>query len=82
MHSYATPYNIVADAQPDLPVWCFRPERVTAAAKWFKEKFPGEPFYAVKANPGEHVLEALWEAGVRSFDTANSRAPAWPSCTL
>ncbi|MAN46756.1 MAG: type III PLP-dependent enzyme [Alphaproteobacteria bacterium] len=71
MHSYATPYNIVADVQPDVPVWCFRPDRVTAAAKWFRESFPGEPFYAVKANPGEHVLEALWDAGVRSFDTAS-----------
>ena len=71
MHSYATPYNIIADVQPDLPVWCFRPERVTAAAKWFRETFPAEPFYAVKANPGTHVLDALWAAGVRSFDVAS-----------
>ncbi len=71
MHSYATPYNIVADVQPDLPVWCFRPDRVKTAAKWFRETFPGEPFYAVKANPGVHVLDALWAAGVRSFDVAS-----------
>ncbi len=71
MHSYTTPIHIVRETQPDVPVWCFRPERVTAAAKWFRESFPGEPFYAVKANPGVHVLDALWAAGVRSFDCAS-----------
>lgn len=71
MRTYATPINMVSDIQPDVPVWCFRPERVEAAAKWFLESFPGEPFYAVKANPGVHVLDALWAAGVRNFDVAS-----------
>ncbi len=71
MHSYATPFNIVHSVQPDAPVFCFRPERVTAAAAWFKENFPAQPFYAVKANPGIHVLDALWAAGVTSFDVAS-----------
>ena len=71
MHSYATPVHVVRASQPDVPVWCFRPERVTAAAKWFRDSFPAEPFYAVKANPGPHVLDALWAAGVRSFDVAS-----------
>ena len=71
MRSYSTPFSIVADAAPDLPVWCFRPDRVTAAARWFCENFPGEAFYAVKANPGVHVLDALWNAGIRSFDVAS-----------
>jgi len=71
MHSYATPIHIVRAEQPDLPVWCFRPERVRAAAKWFRDSFSAEPFYAVKANPGEHVLDALWAGGVRSFDCAS-----------
>ena len=71
MRSYSTPFNIVAEAAPDLPVWCFRPDRVSAAAKWFCDVFPGEAFYAVKANPGTHVLDALWDAGIRSFDVAS-----------
>ncbi|MEZ6011099.1 MAG: type III PLP-dependent enzyme [Hyphomonas sp.] len=71
MHTYATPIHIVRAEQPDLPVWCFRPERVTAAAKWFRDSFSAEPFYAVKANPGVHVLDALWAGGVRSFDCAS-----------
>ncbi len=73
MRTYATPYNIVRNRQPELPVYCFRPERVTAAARWFVEKFPAQPFYAVKANPAPHVLDALWEGGVRSFDAASEK---------
>ena len=71
MHSYTTPIHVVRAAQPDVPVWCFRPERVTAAAQWFRDSFAAEPFYAVKANPGLHVLDALWAGGVRSFDCAS-----------
>ncbi|MBA3069403.1 MAG: type III PLP-dependent enzyme [Hyphomonas sp.] len=73
MHTYATPYNIVRNLQPELPVYCFRPERVTASARWFVEKFPAQAFYAVKANPAPHVLDALWEGGVRSFDAASEK---------
>jgi ornithine decarboxylase len=73
MHTYATPYNIVRDAQPEQPVYCFRPERVKAAAKWFVEKFPAQAFYAVKANPAPHVLDALWDAGIRNFDAASEK---------
>lgn len=73
MHTYATPYNIVCNLQPELPTYCFRPERVTAAARWFVEKFPAQSFYAVKVNPAPHVLDALWEAGIRSFDAASEK---------
>ncbi|MEQ9504634.1 MAG: type III PLP-dependent enzyme [Hyphomonas sp.] len=73
MHTYATPYNIVRNQQPELPVYCFRPQRVTAAARWFVEKFPAQAFYAVKANPAPHVLDALWEGGIRSFDAASEK---------
>ena len=73
MHTYATPYNIVRNLQPELPTYCFRPERVTAAARWFVEKFPAQSFYAVKVNPAPHVLDALWEAGIRSFDAASEK---------
>jgi len=73
MRTYATPYNIVRNLQPELPTYCFRPERVTAAARWFVEKFPAQPFYAVKVNPAPHVLDALWDAGIRSFDAASEK---------
>ncbi len=71
MHTYATPYHVVRHVAPDQPVFCFRPERIAAAAKWFLEKFPAQPFYAVKVNPAPHVLDALWAAGITSFDAAS-----------
>ena len=73
MHTYATPYHIAREQQPELPTYCFRPERVKAAASWFVEKFPAQPFYAVKVNPAPHVLDALWEGGIRSFDAASEK---------
>lgn len=71
MHTYATPYHIAREQKPELPTYCFRPERVTAAANWFVDKFPAQAFYAVKVNPAPHVLDALWEGGIRSFDAAS-----------
>jgi len=73
MHTYATPYHIAREQKPELPTYCFRPERVTAAASWFVEKFPAQAFYAVKVNPAPHVLDALWEGGIRSFDAASEK---------
>lgn len=71
MHTYATPFNIVHQVSPEVPMFCFRPDRVAEAARWFTEKFPAQPFYAVKANPAPHVLDALWEGGITSFDAAS-----------
>lgn len=73
MHTYATPYHIAREQKPELPTYCFRPERVTAAASWFVEKFPAQAFYAVKVNPAPHVLDALWDGGIRSFDAASEK---------
>ncbi|MEZ6022943.1 MAG: hypothetical protein R3C16_05920 [Hyphomonadaceae bacterium] len=38
---------------PDGPVAIARPHRVAVAATWFREHFPGDVLYAVKANPSE-----------------------------
>lgn len=73
MHTYATPYHIAREQKPELPTYCFRPDRVTAAASWFVQKFPAQAFYAVKVNPAPHVLDALWEGGIRSFDAASEK---------
>lgn len=40
-------------------------------ARWFTQHFPGEVYYAVKANPSVHFLKTLWEGGVRGFDVAS-----------
>jgi len=71
MDSVLSPLDLTAREAPDGPVAIARPHRVHAAATWFRENFPGDVFYAVKANPSEWVLDALWGAGIRGFDVAS-----------
>ncbi len=62
--------GLVGDTR-EGPIVLARPHRVAAAANWFRTNFPGEVFYAVKANPSPWVLDALWENGVKGFDVAS-----------
>ena len=64
-------YEVVATESPDCPVFLFRPHRLAHAAKWFSLHFPGEVYYAVKANPSVNVIKELWNGGVRGFDVAS-----------
>ncbi|MEJ0059198.1 MAG: type III PLP-dependent enzyme [Terricaulis sp.] len=66
-----SPFDLVQRGAPENPVAIARPHRVAAAADWFRTNFPGEIFYAVKANPAPWVLDALWAAGIRGFDVAS-----------
>ena len=63
--------ELIRLSRPDDPVFLFRPHRANIAARWFAENFPGESYYAVKANPAPHVLRALWDGGTRAFDVAS-----------
>ena len=60
--------ELVRRDAPENPVALARPQQVGIAARWFLDRFPGDVFYAVKANPSPWALDALWEAGVRAFD--------------
>jgi ornithine decarboxylase len=71
MDSVLSPLDFLAREAPDGPVAIARPHRVTAAARWFASHFPGDVFYAVKANPSAWVLDALWKNGVKGFDVAS-----------
>ena len=44
---------------------------MATAARWFQDKFKGDVFYAVKANPSPWVIETLAANGVTSFDVAS-----------
>jgi ornithine decarboxylase len=57
--------------QPSYPVFCVRPHKIRAIARQFLEGFPGEVLYAVKCNPEAHILDTLYAAGIRHFDTAS-----------
>ena len=69
--AYATPEDVVADLAPDYPIFCVRPHAIARAARVFLEKFPGDTLYAVKCNPMPHMLDSLYKAGIRHFDTAS-----------
>ena len=50
---------------------CFWPERIAQTARRFLDGFPGKVLYAVKCNPHGIVLDAMYGAGIRNFDTAS-----------
>ncbi|HEY5712186.1 MAG TPA: type III PLP-dependent enzyme [Allosphingosinicella sp.] len=57
--------------RPVQPVTLIRPHAARRAARFFVEKFPGRPLYAVKANPSPDLLQVLWEEGVTYYDVAS-----------
>jgi ornithine decarboxylase len=71
LERFASPEAVVEALQPDGPVYCVRPEVIRQAARSFVECFPGDVLYAVKCNPGPHMLRELFAGGIRHFDTAS-----------
>lgn len=70
MPRFASVEELIAQEQPNLPLYCLFPERFAEAAARFKD-FPGDALYAVKANPAPQVLDQVYAAGIRHFDTAS-----------
>ncbi len=69
--NFATVEDVIADLEPGYPVYCLRPAELKRQAEFFLDTFPGRVMYAVKCNPHLTVLKALYEAGIRHFDTAS-----------
>ncbi|MFQ6004799.1 MAG: type III PLP-dependent enzyme [Woeseia sp.] len=63
--------SFVQEVQPEYPVYCVRPAVLRESAREFIEIFPGTVMYSVKCNPNPGVINALYEAGVRDFETAS-----------
>ena len=61
----------IAKQRPVQPVTLIRPHAARRAARFFVEKFPGRPLYAVKANPSPDLLRILWESGITHYDVAS-----------
>ena len=57
LQSFSTARDAALTLRPDVPVYCFRPEVLTADARAFIAAFPGETAYAVKTNGEPMVLE-------------------------
>jgi ornithine decarboxylase len=68
---FSTIGKLLEGLKPTVPVYVLQPEKLRAAAKHFLDGFPGTPLYAVKANPHPTILQYLWDAGIRHFDTAS-----------
>lgn len=63
--------ELVAAVKPSAPMYVVRPDILAAKAREFNALFPGTGMYAVKCNPERPVLQALYRAGVHSFDVAS-----------
>lgn len=71
-HKRFTSVDAVVEAlNPSYPILCVHPDRLARSAQAFIRGFPGRVLYAVKCNPHPVVLQALWAAGIRHFDTAS-----------
>ena len=68
---FASIERLIEKLKPVEPVYAIFPEKFHAAAKRFLDSFPGDALYAVKANPALHVLDQVYSAGIRHFDTAS-----------
>src|SRR5664279_95563 len=62
---------LLEKTRPTLPYYALHPARFRAAASRFLQFFPGTTMYAVKANPALHVLDQIYDSGIRHFDTAS-----------
>src|SRR5258706_1754583 len=68
---FASVEKVIERLKPVDPIYVLFPNRFTTAAKRFLDAFPGDPLYAVKANPAPPVLDLVHAAGIRHFDTAS-----------
>jgi ornithine decarboxylase len=62
---------MAAALRPEQPIYCIRPHVLRAGARSFLDAFPGRVLYAVKCNAEPIFVDALYEGGVRDFDTAS-----------
>jgi len=68
---FPAPAAMVAALRPAEPVYCVDRQAIINAARQFVALFPGRVLFAVKCNPLPIFLDALYEGGIRHFDTAS-----------
>lgn len=69
--AYGSAAALLSVLTPVDPVVCVRSRELSATARRIVRAFPGDVLYAVKCNNDPIVLKALWDGGVRQFDTAS-----------
>ena len=68
---YADTRSLIEAEAPDYPSFLFSEAELRRSAARFQQDFDGLTTYAVKANPSEHVLAILTDAGLTAFDVAS-----------
>lgn len=71
MPRYSSLPALIREAAPSAPLLCLSPRRIAERVRLFREHFPGETSWAVKSNPHPRVVEAIVDAGIRTFDVAS-----------
>ena len=68
---FQSPENMVETLKPSEPVYCVRYQTIEKVAKRFLTEFSGDVLYAIKCNTEKHMLQALYNSGIRHFDVAS-----------
>jgi len=68
---YADARAVAQALRPSYPVYCLDLAGLADTARRFLSAFPGRVLYAVKCNPYPLVIDTLYRAGIRHFDTAS-----------
>lgn len=68
---YSSATALIEAEKPADPIYLVYPTRIGAAVRRFLDSFQGTTLYAVKANPALPVLDEIYRAGIRNFDTAS-----------
>lgn len=63
--------DYIRDLNPSVPVPILMPDKLVQNSQAFTKAFTGHVMYAVKCNPDEIMLKAIYEGGVRRFDAAS-----------
>ncbi|NKB48205.1 MAG: type III PLP-dependent enzyme [Alphaproteobacteria bacterium] len=71
MDLFTSAHSLVRAHAPTSPATCLRPHAAARAARYFRDKFPGDVLYAVKSNPRIEILDAVHCAGINRFDVAS-----------
>lgn len=70
-HLFTSVQEVVDTLRPRDPVFIVRPRIVAERARRVLAAFPGDVLYAVKCNDDLHMVDALYDGGLRHFDTAS-----------
>jgi ornithine decarboxylase len=71
MQKFKTVDELINQLKPEQPIYCIRKKSIHLASTYFRNKFPGKVFYAVKTNPHPEVLRTIVESGIENFDVAS-----------